>query len=112
MKRAYIILLLAAAGCMRSTCNNTILQTKESPDRKYTAIAFVRDCGATTDYSPQVAIVRTGVKPPETGNVFIGDHSDSVSIAWLNATSLLVSSHCSVIKAEKTHDRVISIEYQ
>ena len=41
-------------------CDNEIKHELVSPDGRYTATAFIRDCGATTDFSPQVYLRRTG----------------------------------------------------
>jgi hypothetical protein len=41
------------------------------PGHKYVAIAFVRNCGATTAFSTQVAIVAAGMSPPDRGNDFV-----------------------------------------
>jgi hypothetical protein len=99
MKGALIGLLVILSGC--GMCANDIVQEIVSPDGKYVATAFIRNCGATTDYSPQVYLRKTGKRLADKGNVFIGDHSDFIRIEWLSATELLVSSNCSIVTHEK-----------
>jgi len=64
--------LLGFTGCGDS-CSNTIKAEGVSPDGKYVATAFIRDCGATTDFSPHVHLRPVGERMARTGNVFIGD---------------------------------------
>ena len=63
-------------------CGNTIVARVASPSRIHDAIVFERDCGATTSWSTQVRIVRSGARFLETstawsstqpGNVFVVD---------------------------------------
>lgn len=61
------------------------------------ATAFVRDCGATTGYSPQVSLRKTGRRMHSTGNVFIGDHSNQIDISWTSPTQLVVHSDCTKV---------------
>ena len=102
--RFFVLLftLLALAGCA-DPCANTPVAEATSPDGKYVATPFIRDCGATTSFSPQVHLRRIGERVAETGNIFIGDHSDKIEIAWLSATQLVIYSDCTVIKAATNH---------
>ena len=54
-------------------CSNTISARVISPDRKLDAVVFERDCGATTGFSTQVSVVRTGAQPSGSGNAFVAD---------------------------------------
>lgn len=89
--------LLICAGCF-DPCGNTTKAEVTSPDGKYVATAFIRDCGATTDFSPQVHLRPRGERLAQTGNVFVGDHSPKIQIAWLSASHLIIYSDCSVIR--------------
>ena len=82
------LLCMVLVGC----CQNTIKEQATSPDGKYTAILFIRDCGATTAYSPQVQLVRGGTVTAVNGlgNVFIGDKDDRVKIVWNSTTNLTI----------------------
>jgi hypothetical protein len=53
-------------------CENSTIEEKLSPNKKFKAIIFTRDCGATTGYSTQLSIIETsGELDNETGNVLI-----------------------------------------
>lgn len=67
MTGRYFILLNAASlaiplvGCGSiDPCGNTVVSRVGSPRGAHEAIVFERDCGATTRWSTQVAIVRDG----------------------------------------------------
>jgi hypothetical protein len=52
---------------------------------------FTRDCGATTDYSTQVTLVRAGATVPnKPGSVLVAAHSTDVRVAWIGPDTLLV----------------------
>ena len=97
-----IFTLLFLAGCA-DPCSNTKKAETTSPDGKYVATAFIRDCGATTSFSPQVHLRPVGESVAQTGNVFVGDHSDKIDIAWLSATQLVIYSDCAVVRHETTY---------
>src|SRR6185295_14223843 len=99
---AVIFTAFLLAGCA-DPCSNTTIAEVTSPDGKYVATAFIRDCGATTDFSPQVHLRPVGERAAQTGNVFVGDHSDKVEIAWLSATQLVIYSDCMVVRHETNH---------
>lgn len=57
-------------------CANQILSEKTSPDLKYKAIVFMRNCGATTGYSLQISILEKESEiKNQTGNILILDDS-------------------------------------
>ena len=43
-------------------CVNKIVKEIESYNGEFKVIAFIRDCGATTSFSPQVTIIKKGDK--------------------------------------------------
>ena len=108
--RFYIAIFASVvlAGCSEP-CKNTIKQESTSPDGKYMATAFIRDCGATTDFSPQVSLNLAGESASQIGNVFVGDHSDKIQIEWLSQTQLVIYSDCAVVRQE-TNYHGITIE--
>lgn len=75
--------------------NNVITDTM-SPNGKYKAIAFIRNGGATTDFSPQVSVLeayeRFGNK--NTGNVFIGYNNQYIDSYWEDNKTLVVVHNC------------------
>jgi len=95
--RVVLIGLLCLLASCSSLCTNTVKQEIKSPDGRFVAVSFIRDCGATTDFSPQVYLRRADQKTDETGNIFIGDHSDKITISWESSNSLIISSDCKVI---------------
>jgi hypothetical protein len=100
---------LLLAGC--GMCGNTVKNSAASPDGKYVATAFIRDCGATTDYSPQVYIGRPGKAVSGKGNVFVGDHSSDIQVKWTSSTNLMIYSDCIVIR-HVTNYEGITITFQ
>jgi hypothetical protein len=100
--------LFFLASCA-DPCSNTTKAEATSPDGKYVATAFIRDCGATTSFSPQVHLRPVGENVAQTGNVFVGDHSDKIEIAWLSVTQLVIYSDCAVVRYE-TNYHGITIE--
>ncbi len=75
--------------------HNKIVKILESPDKKFKAIAFIRDLGATTSFSPQVSILENDDDlEDQSGNLFIGDNSDFIDISWKNNDSLNVIYSC------------------
>ncbi|MGE0130356.1 MAG: DUF5412 family protein [Blastocatellales bacterium] len=100
----FLLFCVPVAGCSvaifdESSCANDVKQEIGSPDGRYTATAFIRDCGATTDFSPQVYLRRTGERMEKTGNVFIGDHSNEITIRWLSTNELEISSPGKVVRS-------------
>lgn len=67
--------LLPLAGCS-DFCANEIVQTVPAPDGKMAAVLFERNCGATSDFTTQVSIVRRGEAPDGRGNIYIADADD------------------------------------
>ena len=102
-----IMCFLVSVACgINIPCDNEIKQELVSPDGRYTATAFIRDCGATTGFSPQVHLRRTGQKMAAAGNVFIGNHSNEIKIQWLSANELEISSAGEVAHSLKEFEGV------
>ena len=79
-RRTAELLLCAAmafglSGCW--PCGNKVVYEVHPPNRKHEAIVFVRNCGATTDFSTHVSVVREGQSLSHgAGNALVvdGDH--------------------------------------
>ena len=97
-----IFISLSLAGCA-DPCSNTTKAEVTSPDGKYVATAFIRDCGTTTSFSPQVHLRPVGESVARIGNVFVGDRSDEIDIEWLSATHLVIYSDCEVVRHETNY---------
>lgn len=60
---------------MGSTCGNEILESLNSPNGTKKVVVFVRNCGATTDWSTQASIIGIddALSSNDTGNAMIID---------------------------------------
>ena len=60
---------------MPDLCGNDIGKEVLSPDGKLKAVVFERDCGATTDFSTQISLIKASQPLPHgsSGNVFAAD---------------------------------------
>lgn len=78
-----------ASGC--SMCGNDPINADVSPNEERVAIAFIRNCGATTPFYTQVSILDApGKLPNEAGNVFIVEDKHPVSVQWKNDKELKI----------------------
>jgi hypothetical protein len=69
------------AGC--SQCENEQLSEASSPSGRPKAIAFSRNCGATTAFNVQVSVLPNDSKLGDgDGNVLVADGADLESLAW------------------------------
>jgi hypothetical protein len=66
-----LVLAEYLAGCSDG-CGNQVVQSAAAPGRDRRAVVFERDCGATTNFTTQISVVR-GEPVPGRGNVFIAD---------------------------------------
>jgi len=92
------------AGCA-DLCGNEKLAEYPSPDRKWKVVVFQRDCGATTGFSTQAALVPIdGDWPNRSGNIFTSDtdHGAAPSgpgggpelgVRWEGPTDLVLTHH-------------------
>jgi hypothetical protein len=85
-------------------CANQVLETVKSPDGAKNAVVFVRDCGATTDWSTQASVIGIGetISDSDTGNALVigSDHGKAWPLAikgwpiikpqWESPNSLLL----------------------
>ncbi|CAH2716551.1 hypothetical protein BACCIP111895_03738 [Neobacillus rhizosphaerae] len=89
-----IFIVFMAGGLILDTviggaCGNNILEKVSSPSGDQVAYVFVRDCGATTGYSPQLSILNKDENlENEGGNTFRSNNS--FSIEWLYEKNLKV----------------------
>ena len=125
-----IVLLVAVVSVglyalLDSMCQNTVLSDIPSPDEKYRAITFQRDCGATTGFSTQVSVIRPWwYLRNTTGNLFIADtdHGKApsgsgggpeVQVSWLSPSVLSIAyhPHARVFRSESVQGSV-SVSYK
>jgi hypothetical protein len=114
-----IVPLLAATNAWSSSdlCGNTVVKTITSSDKQYDAVAFLRDCGATTAFTPEVSILRHGEDLSNTGgNVFRGSYGETfIDITWASDTTLIIQytiSSRGSIQLQKNKMSDIEIQYQ
>lgn len=73
-----------------------------SPDRSYTAVASVRDCGATTRYSTVVSLIPSGTGADDATDtlVFVAKDICNVDVSW-GADSLAIAypQSCEIVRA-------------
>ena len=91
-------LLAVVAGCISiltacsaDTCGNQVQQTVTSPSGKLAAIAFSRDCGATTGFSTQVSVLPAGRSlPNEPGNTYVVGGKTPLTLEWQGDATLRI----------------------
>jgi hypothetical protein len=105
-----VVSLIAVVGAstylfVGSLCENESLTEAASPDGKFKAIVFQRDCGATTGFSTQVSVVESSAAVGQSaGNVFTSDTNHGaapsglgggpvVKVHWHSPDTLVVSHH-------------------
>jgi hypothetical protein len=73
-------------------CANSLTQTLASPDGRLKAVAFSRDCGATTDFSEQLSILPAATKHTnDGGNTFVAGRHETFAFHWTGARSLEIT---------------------
>lgn len=96
----FVLAAFAMGGCSGG-CENTILSEEGSPNGRLTATLFERSCGATTGYSTQVSVLRSGVRSAAAGNTFVADANHGtaeqvavggpwVEVVWIDDDNLIV----------------------
>ncbi|WP_316368947.1 DUF5412 family protein [Candidatus Thiodiazotropha sp. CDECU1] len=98
-------------------CRNDLATESKSPDKKYKALIFQRDCGATTGFSTQISIIDANEElENKGGNILTADgHPDknNFKISWVNSDVLLIKNTqgAKTIKKESSLGRV-NIRYE
>jgi len=72
------------------TCVNSIIEISENSTHEYASVLFDRNCGATTNFTTQVSIIRAGHElPDEVGNVYIASgYPDHNGLTWVSEKTL------------------------
>lgn len=120
MKRLILLIVaaLSVSGCM---CSEKQIVQSESPNRKYIATFFERNCGATSGYVYHVNLKEkeSWLIPSiegynEDGQIFVGD-GRRVDLIWKDEKTLLIKCNdCAAdsrIHLENTW-KDVSISYQ
>lgn len=106
-------------------CENKIIQSIESPDSIRKVVVFERDCGATTDFSTQISIIKNGEHlENKSGNIFSADSDNGnaeidenglvyINVLWLDSLTLLIEYDSKArIFNNKSDYKDISINYK
>ena len=84
-----VLFFLAIHFLFAGACGNEVLSTTDSPNGKYTAHSFTRDCGATTVESYQLSILKKGKKlKNKGGNTFVA--KEEFDVEWTDDRQLTV----------------------
>ena len=62
-------------GCS-DTCGERVISRTDAPSGEHSAVLFEANCGATTGFSTQVAVVDAGAEPDSDRLVFAADDRD------------------------------------
>jgi hypothetical protein len=89
-KAALLALLAFAVGC--GMCGNEIGYETKSPSGKWRAVAFERDCGATTRATTQISVLQGSQQlPNEPGNIFSAEGGFPVKMEWKSDQELQIT---------------------
>lgn len=96
-----LILLIVSAvvflhNLLKGGCANEIYSEVESPGNKYKAVAFLRDCGATTGFSTQISILNlSDVLKNSSGDVYITNgrpENVAPDMMWIDDRELVIKT--------------------
>jgi hypothetical protein len=76
----FVMAALVLAGC-DDLCSNEVIASQAAPDGRHRAVLFGRDCGATTDFSTQLSVLKIGARLDGDGNVFVADRDHGAAQA-------------------------------
>jgi len=119
-----VAVVLLLSFLMPDLCGNSVVAEFPSPNGRWKAVVFSRDCGATTDFSTQVSLLKAGDSlANDGGNLFVADRDHgkapagpsggpAVAVRWVSDGQLRVEHHslARVFKAEALRQNV-KIEY-
>ncbi|AWA30989.1 hypothetical protein HYN48_13895 [Flavobacterium magnum] len=102
-------------------CGNKVASTFFSPNKQFKILVFERNCGATTDFSTQVSLLRHNLEleHDDEGNIFSADrnYGDAeidengnvyLKATWLNNNKVLITydSKIRIFKKENKLDGI------
>jgi len=84
-----LVLSLAAIGC--DVCSDRVVREVKSPDKVLTATWYVKNCGATTDFSTVVSLHKAGSSFKDDSDiVFVAKGRGELRLAWNNSHQLSI----------------------
>jgi hypothetical protein len=106
--------MMALFGLADSLCGNQVIEEVYSPNLKHRAVAFERDCGATTGFSTHIAILPGSAPLADGSSLFVADTDHgaapagpsggpAVQMQWLGEGILEIGHHhaARVLHAER-----------
>lgn len=129
------VAIVTIGGCLAlldhlftDMCATTVIDQVASPSGKLKAVEFQIDCGATTDFNSQVAIVQGNKDVTEKDalpkSFFVADrdhgrapegkeHGPEIRLNWLSDSSLEIQHHelSRIIRAEKS-SKSVAVDYR
>jgi len=91
-------------------CGNQIVNRHANLKETYDLVIFVRDCGATTDYSYQLSVLKHGEKlKNEPGNIYIT--VSPFNAEWTSSDSLKIYETVREAYKRKYRHIGVKIEY-
>ncbi|MCW3836570.1 hypothetical protein ACFQ1E_09890 [Sphingomonas canadensis] len=108
----FSLMMPLLGGCGGAACGGALIETAPDPGGTTAAFRSIRDCGATTGYSTQVAVGREFDGHERAAPVFIADSDHGVAdeeggavrvaLRWDGARRLTVfyARHARVFRAE------------
>jgi hypothetical protein len=113
-----LMLAISLNNLLDGICGNAVIREVLSPDHRIKAVIFQRNCGATTSFSTQVSLLPAqGTLPNHSGNIFVTDDINDISVRWLSVTQLKIiyDRHTRTFNKQvlyRTPYRDVSITYQ
>ena len=108
--------LFALDKLFSGMCGNETFHETLSPDGRFKAIIFQRDCGAATGFSTQISLLPSDAAlPNECGNIFAADRhpeDKNIEIAWLSSTELLVRHTADLATYKETSRYGVRVIYK
>lgn len=94
------IVIVFLLGCSdKGDCGNNILKEIRNGNNSYKLVVFERDCGATTETSKQISILKSSESlTNHVGNVFVSD--------WMQLEAFWLDDSTAVIKMPKNRTEI------
>lgn len=92
-------------------CGNQIINRQENLNQTYDFVIFERDCGATTDYSYQLSILKHGENlKNKAGNIYITD--SPFTAEWTSKNTLKINGATTKAYKRESQYKGIRILYE
>ena len=95
-------------------CANTIISSSLSPDGKRKVVLFERNCGATTGFSSQIAVLAANRDiGSNKGNIYIADaYPEGYTITWESDSSVVIGGAKGRPYKKESHVDGVQIRYE